>query len=247
MEVKNLSDCNSIIINLIPQSNLRTQAYQYRRSQDFYILSTIKFNCNKTLSTIKKWSIKNSTNENSSEIEFDKKIITSRSELYIPSNTLRYGIYQLELRVTTKDNSSLTHSSSVYVEISSSGVTANLVPLGTSVVTSGDQQNLILNPGNYSQDPDGFEFNSSDWKYEYFCRFYPSTDQFDKVDVFFQLNEFEYNGNESSLTIFANVLQKTFEYEFVVQMSNRRNTSLVIYSSVVVQIAGSTGPMIAIG
>ena len=198
------------------------------------------------MSTIQNWSIKNSTNENFSEIEFDKKIITSRSELYIPSNTLRYGIYELELRVIIEDNSSITSSSSVYVEISPSGVTANLVPLGTSVVTSGDQQNLILNPGNYSQDPDGFEFNSSDWKYEYFCRIYPSANQFVEINSFFQLNEFEYKGNESSLTIFANVLQKTFEYQFVVKMSNRRNTSLVIYSSVVVQIAGSTGPMIAI-
>ena len=167
--------------------------------------------------------------------------------MYIPSNTLQYGIYQLELRVTTKDNSSLTSSSSVYVEISPSGVTANLVPLGTSVVTSGDQQNLILNPGNYSKDPDGFEFNSSDWKYEYFCRFYPPVESLVKINSFFQLNEFEYKGNESSLTIFANVLKKTSEYQFVVQMSNRRNTSLVVYGYMIVRIEDSTRPMIAIG
>jgi len=187
------------------------------------------------LSTIQNWSIKNSTNENFSEIEFDKKIITSRSELYIPSNTLQYGIYQLELQVTTKDNPSLTNSSSVYVEISPSGV------------TSGDQQNLILNPGNYSKDPDGFEFNSSDWKYEYFCRIYPSPDQFVKINSFFQLNQFEYKGNESSLTIFANVLNKTLDYQFVVQMSNRRNISLQATGYVIVQVQDSTRPMIAIG
>ena len=167
--------------------------------------------------------------------------------MYIPSNTLQYGIYQLELRVTTIDNSSLTSSSSVYVEISPSGITANLVPLGTSVVTSGDQQNLILNPGNYSKDPDGFEFNSSDWKYEYFCRIYQSADQFAKINDFFQLNQFEYKGNESSLTIFANVLKKNFEYQFVVQMSNRRNISLQATGYVIVQVQDSTRPMIAIG
>jgi len=126
-------------------------------------------------------------------------------------------------------------------------VTANLVPLGTSVVTSGDQQDLILNPGNYSKDPDGFEFNSSDWKYEYFCRFYQSVDQFVKINVFFELNEFEYKGNESSLTIFANVLKKTFDYQFVVQMSNRRNRSLQATGYVIVQVQDSTRPMIAIG
>ena len=167
--------------------------------------------------------------------------------MYIPSNTLQYGIYELELRVTTIDNSSLTSSSSVYVEISPSGITANLVPLGTSVVTSGDQQNLILNPGNYSKDPDEFEFNSSDWKYEYFCRIYQSADQFAKINGFFRLNQFEYKGNESSLTIFANVLQKTFDYQFVVQMSNRRNISLQATGYVIVQVQDSTRPMIAIG
>ena len=76
--------------------------------------------------------------------------------------------------------------------------------MGTSVVTSGDQQNLILNPGNYSKDPDGFEFNSSDWKYEYFCRIYSSVDQLVEINSFFQSNQFEYNKNQSSLTIFAN-------------------------------------------
>ena len=126
-------------------------------------------------------------------------------------------------------------------------MTANLVPLGTSVVTSGDQQDLILNPGNYSKDPDGFEFNSSDWKYEYFCRIYPSVDQFAKINSFFQLNQFEYNRNESSLTIFANVLKKNVEYQFVVQMSNRRNISLQATGYVIVQVQDSTRPMIAIG
>jgi len=186
-------------------------------------------------------------NNNLSEIEFDKKIITSRSELYIPSNILQYGIYQLELRVTIEDNPNLTNSSSVYVEISPSGVTANLVPLGTSVVTSGDQQNLILNPGNYSKDSDGFEFNSSDWKYEYFCRFYPPVESLVKINSFFQSNQFEYKGNQSSLTIFANVLRKTFDYQFVVQMSNRRNISLRATGYVIVQVQDSTRPMIAIG
>ena len=124
---------------------------QYRRSQDFYILSTIKLNCNESLSTIKKWSIKNDTTNNSY-----KNIVTSNSDLYVPSNTLPYGTYQLELTVTMANYPNVTNSASVYVQIKTSGVIANLVPLGTSVVTSGHQQNLVFNPGNYSIDPDGY-------------------------------------------------------------------------------------------
>jgi hypothetical protein len=91
----------------------------------------------------------------------DKKIISTNSELFIPANTLPYGIYQLTLTVSMIVDPSLTNSSSIYVHISPSGVTANLVQLGTSVVTSGHQQNLKLDPGNFSIDPDGYPFNAS--------------------------------------------------------------------------------------
>lgn len=116
-------------------------------------MSTIKFNCNKSFSTIKKWIIKNSTINNYSE--------TNSGELYISSNTLAYGIYQLEFTVIMSEHPNLTSSVSVYIEIRPSDVTVNLIPSGTSVITSGHQQHLILNPGYYSIDPDGYEFNTS--------------------------------------------------------------------------------------
>jgi len=156
-----ISDCLCPRVILIPESNTFETAYQYRRSQEFYILSTIKINCNKSLSTKKIWKIRNYSTIGSSDIDFDKKVSKSSSELFIPSNTLPYGIYQFELTVEMIEDESLVDSSSVYVEINPSGVTVNLVPLGTSVVTVGHQQNLTLNPGNYSKDLDGFEFNAS--------------------------------------------------------------------------------------
>jgi hypothetical protein len=91
----------------------------------------------------------------------DKTIISTTSELFIPANTLPYGIYQLTLTVSMIVDPSLTNSSSVYVQIGPSGITANLVPLGTSVVTSGHEQDLKLDPGNFSMDPDGYPFNTS--------------------------------------------------------------------------------------
>ena len=64
---------------------------------------------------MRKWIIKNYRTNNYSEINLDKKVLTTRSELYVPSNTLSYGIYELELTVTMTDYPSLTNSASVYV------------------------------------------------------------------------------------------------------------------------------------
>jgi hypothetical protein len=47
------------------------------------------------------------------------------------------------------------------VRITPSGITANLVQLGTSMITSGYEQDLLLNPGSYSVDLDGNVFNES--------------------------------------------------------------------------------------
>ena len=79
----------------------------------------------------------------------------------IPARTLPYGIYELQLTVLMTNSPLLRTSSIVYVQITPSGITANLVQLGTSMVTSGHQQDLNLDPGSYSIDPDENTFNSS--------------------------------------------------------------------------------------
>lgn len=70
-----ISDCLCPRVILIPESNTFETAYQYRRSQEFYILSTIKINCNKSLSTKKIWKIRNYSTIGSSDIDFDKKSV----------------------------------------------------------------------------------------------------------------------------------------------------------------------------
>ncbi|CAF4445943.1 unnamed protein product, partial [Adineta steineri] len=99
----------------------------YRRSQDFSISSMIQFNCNGSLSTTKKWTIKNCTSIRSFPIQLNSKISTTLSELYIPSRTLDYGIYELTLTVTMIESLDLKSSSSAYVRITATGITANLV------------------------------------------------------------------------------------------------------------------------
>ena len=72
-----------------------------------------------------------------------------------------YGIYELKLTVTMENFPTLISTASAFVNIISSAIIPNLVPLGTTVITHGYQQDLILNPGKYSVDPDQNEFNAS--------------------------------------------------------------------------------------
>ena len=135
---------------------------QFRRNQDFFISSYVQLKCTKSLETNTKWTIKNCTSSNCSfQIQLDQTVQTTSSELYIPAQTLPIGTYELTLTVTMIASPDLTSSSSAYVRITSSGITANLVQYGTSMITSGYQQNLTMDPGLFSVDPDGNVLNAS--------------------------------------------------------------------------------------
>ncbi len=149
-------------ITLTPGISTLSSPIQYRRSQDFSLVSTIKLNCSGSVSMTTQWIIKNCTSICLNQIHLPQTIITTSSELYIPARTLPYGTYELTLIVTVVGLSCLTtSSSSVYVQITASGITANLVQLGTSMITSGFADDLTLDPGTYSVDPDANSFNSS--------------------------------------------------------------------------------------
>ena len=117
----------------------------------------IELNCNDSTSIQTQWILKN----NSHAIPFDSEIETTSSELFIPARKLPFGAFELELTITMTKYPTLTNSSSVYVEITPSGITANLVQLGTSMITSGFEQDLRLDPGTYSVDPDEVTFDST--------------------------------------------------------------------------------------
>jgi len=156
-----LKDCYSPNVTLIPGESTLSSPIQFHRSQDFYIVSIIKLNCNNSLSTITQWTVKNCISNCSNQIQLDPTIITTLSELYIPARILAYGIYELKLTVTMTNYRWLTTSSTVYVQIIPSSIIANIVQLGTSMITSGHDQDLKLDPGTYSVDPDENVFNSS--------------------------------------------------------------------------------------
>jgi len=117
----------------------------------------IELNCNDSTSIKSQWILKN----NSNLIPFDSEIETTSTELFIPARKLPFGAFELELTITMTKYPTLTNSSSVYVEITPSGITANLVQLGTSMITSGFEQDLKFDPGTYSIDPDEVTFDST--------------------------------------------------------------------------------------
>ena len=124
-------------------------------------------------------------------------VITTFSELYIPAGTLDLGLYQLNITVTMTVAPQYNTWALAYVQIEPSGITANMVPLGTSIISSGREKDLTLDPGKYSIDPDVDVFNASvsyvarnnvvlslsirlqAWTYKYFCQpfdlFHPPT------------------------------------------------------------------------
>ncbi len=134
---------------------------QFQRSQNVYISSYLQLNCNASLSTNIKWTVKQCLLKCSTEIQLDPSIITTSSELFIPVNTLLCGTYELKLTVTMTASPSMTSTAFVYVTIISSSITANLIRYGTSMIVNGYQQDLKLNPGRYSVDPDSNTFNAS--------------------------------------------------------------------------------------
>lgn len=155
------SACFAPTITIIPSTSSLLLPLQFRRNQDFYISSNIQLDCDSSLSTIIRWAILNCTFNCSSEILLDQTVVTTFSELYIPARTLPYGFFELRLTVTMAISSNLFSSKSAYVRITPSGITANLVQFGTSMITRGYVQDLLLDPGSYSVDYDTDTFNAS--------------------------------------------------------------------------------------
>ena len=82
-------------------------------------------------------------------------------ELFVPARSLDFGLYQIKLTVTMTFSSQLTTSAVTYVNIITSPIIVNLLQLGSSMITHGQQQTLTLDPGSYSTDPDSTLFNAS--------------------------------------------------------------------------------------
>ena len=158
--------CSSPVIVLIPSSSTLASPLQFRRNQDFYISSFIQLRCNQSSAIVTQWTLHNCTrsssvNCSSSSIPLGLTVDTRFSEIYLPSRTLAFGLYELKLTVIMTNLPHLFSSMSAYVQINPSGITANLIQFGTSMITRGHEQDLNLDPGTFSEDFDENTFNST--------------------------------------------------------------------------------------
>ena len=155
-------DCSSPIITLTPPTSSPSSPLVFQRSQEISIRSYLQLQCNASLATNISWIITRcATICSSPPLPLPASIITTLSELFLPSRTLDYGIYELTLTVAMAVAPHLTSTASAYVTIKPSPITPNLMPFGTSMITQGRSQDLLLDPGTNSVDPDTTTFNAS--------------------------------------------------------------------------------------
>ena len=108
------------------------------------------------------WSIYNCTPNGSIELSTKNNYIDANAgEIFIPARMLIYGVYEFRITIRMSIDGRLVTIQSAFVRINPSGITANLVQFGTSSVTSGEEKDLILDPGVYSINPDENSFNAS--------------------------------------------------------------------------------------
>ena len=162
MSIISHSACSLPIVTLVPNAPLLSTPVSVRRSTDVYITSYIQLECNESLLTNIRWTVRHCTPLCSSvPLALPSSIVTTLSELYVPARTLDYGTYELRMQVTMSAASQFTTTASVFVTIIPSTIIPNLMPAGTSMITLGRGQDLLLDPGTYSQDPDSTTFNAS--------------------------------------------------------------------------------------
>ncbi|CAF1129895.1 unnamed protein product [Adineta ricciae] len=256
--------CFSPNVTIIPAAPTLKSPMKIRRSQDFYFISLIEINCNQSFSISTKWTVSNCTSTCFNQVQIDDRVLTTSSELYIPARTLPYGTYLFQLSVIMLDIPQLETTSSVYVDITPSGITANLVQYGTSMITSGYNQDLLFDPGSYSIDMDEPYFNATNWKYKYYCRIYgqynfpnlqgslitiddPSIDPLNPSCLSNRTAWKFANSIHSVIILLSQSLQSNRTYQFMVYMENRKNSSLQATGYLLVKVEHTPRQMIVIG
>ncbi|CAF1090184.1 unnamed protein product [Adineta ricciae] len=255
----NSSSCLLSTITLIPAISSVSLAIEFHRNEDFYISSTIDINCNNSMLMAMEWTMKACTPNCLNVIQLDESIGTTFSEIYFPPRSLPCGIYKLQLTVTANTLSQSTNTAFTFVKIIPSDIQVYLIRLGTSMITHSYQQDLKLDPGTYSIDFNGYEFNASDWLYEYYCRTYDTFTANEPMLPIGSLNSsclinqtsFTYDGvllsHRSSMSIYAGSMSPNKTYQFIVSMQNRQNSSIQITGSALVKIENSPTKRIIIG
>ncbi|UJR24498.1 hypothetical protein I4U23_005873 [Adineta vaga] len=244
----NFRGCYSPTITLIPNDTSLTKPIRFRKSENFYINSIINFNCDQSVLFTIQWIFINCTVTCEEEIHINSSMITTMSELYVSARTFPYGFYQFKSTIQTA-NSSSSSSSSIYIEIIRSNIIVNLIQYGTSIITHSIDNELILNPGRYSIDPDSIRFDANTWIYQYYC-------QIDAHEPLLLINSSNHpcfsnatnfsSISQSSLIIPTGSLFTNRTYRFQVKLIHRDNSNLQANGYLSVIIEDNSLPMILI-
>ena len=155
-------DCSPPIITMIPSTSSLSSPLQFSRGEDFYIAPYVYLQCKASLATTVRWTISRCTSVCSSlPLWLSPSVTVTAAELFVPARTLDVGTYILRMKVAMVAAPHLIATDSVYVTITPSTITPNLMPFGTSTITHGRAHDLLLDPGAYSDDPDALTFNAT--------------------------------------------------------------------------------------
>jgi REJ domain len=124
----------------------------YQFNEEISITSDIQVSCAQSFSTKYQWIIYNCTSICRIFHDLNDRTVKTFDEIYIPSNTLNVGVYQLTLKVLIATKSLLFNSStSILIKIARPvNVSVNLIEYRMSEITLGRTEDLLLEPGKYS-------------------------------------------------------------------------------------------------
>ncbi|CAF1275359.1 unnamed protein product, partial [Adineta ricciae] len=237
---------------------------QYRRSDNILINHIINNNCTPLHSYFKRWIVTNCTSSCEFQVNINYLLNITTNQILIPARTLPYGVYRLKLVLTMRNSTAtIIASSSVYIAIIPATIIVNLVQYGTSVITSSYENDLILDPGKYSINPDSDIFDTTNWNYTYYCQ----TDDTDNMIIDGALIPFEEPNHpcflnksnnsrgwsyssldvpQSAVIISAGSLLSNRTYRFLVNMVHHENSHVQANGYVSVNVENVKLPMIAV-
>ena len=172
-------------------------ARRIQRSEAFSVSAGIILNCSNSLNNTKQWNILQCNTDTGScfPTTYLNQLISQlssarRSEIYIHSQQLPLGTYLFNFTVSMNTQTNFVGFGFTYITIVPSDLQVNMLPSGTSMITSGVTQSILFQPGVYTIDPDSNYFDPrvriplidsariieellfQNWTFAYYCRIY---------------------------------------------------------------------------
>ena len=159
--------CEPAKIQIASQAPLFYKPCEIKRSEFIDVLAEVSLVCDVSLTNTKAWTIFSINPLDGTQLEsisLENNPTLSYAELVIQPNTLAYGLYRLNFKITLQGifSSDINH----YIKIIPTGLT--IMPLfgGAVEINIGSSQQLELNPVSYSIDNDGLlSFNQLQFKF----------------------------------------------------------------------------------